>query len=341
MTDNQTPMQLSLPEPPAQRPAQPTPPMPDGLHPGTPLDAALAAWLAFRRREGLAENTLKAFGADIRILGEYVGEQRPLGEISTRTLNDYLEWMRFQRGRPCSDKTYDRRVTGLKAFFRWASAAAELPRDPAAPVLNLSVRSPLPQVMSELDVQLALSAARRLRVDGNALPPKKRGQRKPDQRPFMLYVLALHTGMKKSEFANLRTEHLHLNEAQPFLYVRYGDSRHKHKERKLRLPMMWVEAWPDYAEEHKISDYVFPWSVRRLEYLLADIMTVARLDQTISFDRLRWTCALRDFEDEMPPDQLRRKLGVSDVQWSEVHKKLRLLAERRRALLEETLADGG
>jgi integrase/recombinase XerD len=42
---------------------------------------------------------------------------------------------------------------------------------------------------------------------------------------------------------------------------------------------------------------------------------------------LRWTCALRDFRDGMEPEKLRRKLGLSKVQWGEMRRKIRRLLE--------------
>ena len=80
---------------------------------------------------------------------------------------------------------------------------------------------------------------------------------------------------------------------------------------------------------HDIKARVFPWSVRRLEYLLADIVTVAGLSQTISFDKLRWTGAVRDYRAAMDADAQRRKLGLSDVQWAEISRKIKMLAEGR------------
>lgn len=312
-----------LPDP---LPSRPTPPPAPQFSPRTPLPPLLDAWLAARRKEGLATNTLKAFQADMNILVEFVGDTRPVGVINTTQLEDYLNWMRYDRGRDCSDKTYDRRITTLKSFFRWATPAAQLAADPAAAIVNVSVRSPLPDILSEEELHRALAAADRIRLDGSALPAKKRGTRKPDLRPFMLFVLTLHTCLRKGEIAALRTEHIHPHGELPHLYVRYKDSRHRNKERRLPLPPDFVETWDDYRVEHGITDLVFPWSVRRLEYLLADIVTAAELNKPLSFDTLRWTGAVEDYRAGMPPAEQKRKLGLSDVQWGETLRKLRTLA---------------
>jgi hypothetical protein len=53
------------------------------------------------------------------------------------------------------------------------------------------------------------------------------------------------------------------------------------------------------------------------------------LKKHLSFDMCRWTCALRDFESGLDPDNVRQKLGISKIQWREIHLKLRQLSEMR------------
>ena len=73
-------------------------------------------------------------------------------------------------------------------------------------------------------------------------------------------------------------------------------------------------------------DQLFPWSPRRLEYLLEDIGEEAGLgSKHLSFDMCRWTCALRDYQSGLEPDKIRQKMGVSKIQWREINLKLRQL----------------
>ncbi len=294
------------------------PPAPPRLSASAPISAALAVWVESRRRAGLSENTIKNYRIDIQLLAEYAGAGASVGEFTTQTLNDYLEWMRHKRRVPCSSKTLDRRITALKSFFRWLTPAAALPVNPAEAVVNVSVRSPLPVVLTELEVSQAQHAVRQLR----------QRKKKADMRPHMLLTFLLHTGLRKGETVRLVTNHLALDDPeQPHLYVRYADERHRHKERKVNLDPQWVQDYRKYAEHYQITERVFPWSVRLLEYRLEDVSTAARLNKHISFEMLRWTCALRDFRDGMEPEKLRRKLGLSKVQWGEMRRKIRRLLE--------------
>jgi hypothetical protein len=61
--------------------------------------------------------------------------------------------------------------------------------------------------------------------------------------------------------------------------VRYANPSSRYKERKIPLTAEWVESYQEYLAQYKPTDRVFPWSPRRLEYLLEDIGEEAGLDQ--------------------------------------------------------------
>ncbi len=109
------------------------------------LQAALGLFEKHMQDEGFSINTAKAFASDIRLLGKYLGIGQPIGEIGTKNLNDFLNWLLNERGVPCSPKSYARRVTTLKVFFGWLHESGVLPTDPSAAVIQQSVSSPLAQ----------------------------------------------------------------------------------------------------------------------------------------------------------------------------------------------------
>src|SRR5262245_49373803 len=71
--------------------------------------------------EGKSEHTVRAFTADLQLLAEYTNEKTPIGRYNTDILNKFLEWLEHERGVPCSRKSYARRVTTLKVYFKWLS----------------------------------------------------------------------------------------------------------------------------------------------------------------------------------------------------------------------------
>jgi integrase/recombinase XerD len=225
--------------------------------------------------------------------------------------------MQTGRGVPCSPKTLARRITSIKAFFRWLVKNGVMVTDPAEAIPQKTVISPLPTVLSVEETQTVLDTAN-----------IHRQASKPDARYYALVALLLYTGIKKGECLALSPNHVDLDApAGPLLFVRYSNPQHRYKERKIPLPEDWVESFYEYKSQYDLEDRLFPWSPRRLEYLLEDIGEEAGLDKHLSFDMCRWTCVLNDWRSGMEHDKIRQKLGISKVQWREVSMKLRQLAE--------------
>ena len=279
------------------------------------LPAAISGWEMFMRDQGRSPNTIKAFLSDVRLLTHFLPPDQSIAAIATDDLNRFFNWMEKERGVPCSPKTLSRRITSVKSFFRWLRQYGVLPIDPAEKVAQRSAISPLPQVLSEEEYEAVLLAADR-----------QRRKEKPDARPFTLLYLLLTTGIKKSECLGVHINHIDLNaKSGPFVFIRYASPANRYKERKIELQEDWTAAYQEYLTQYKPADQVFPWSPRRLEYLLEDIGTEAGLSKHLSFDMCRWTCALRDYQSGVEADAIRQKLGVSKIQWRELFIKIRQL----------------
>jgi integrase/recombinase XerD len=286
------------------------------LNQNTLLATAINSWESYLADQGRSPNTIKAFLSDVRLLTTFLPADTTLGKVTTKDLNRYFEWMEKERDVPCSPKTLARRITATKSLFRWLHQYGVLIVDPAEKVAQRSAISPLPTVLTPKEYEDVLLAADRHR----------RGQ-KPDARPYTLVYLLLTTGIKKSETLAINLEHLDLdspNGAQVF--IKYATPSNRYKERKLPLPDDWIPAYEEYIAQYQPEEKLFPWSPRRLEYLLEDIGNEAGLNKHLSFDMCRWTCALNDFHAGEEPDKIRQKLGVSKIQWRELFIKLKQLA---------------
>jgi len=286
------------------------------IDPRSLLTPTIHAWRFYLDDQGSSPHTIKAFTADLHLLESYLPPDRSLGEISTADLNSFLDWLKSGRGVPCSPKTLARRITSIKAFFRWLHQYGVLTIDPAEKIVQKTVLSPLPTILTPDEVQAALEAA-----------DKHRHGTKPDARPYTLLSLLLHTGIKKGECLALFLNHIDLEAASgPLLFVRYASPQYRYKERKIPLPESWVSVYLEYRDQYSLTSRLFPWSPRRLEYLLEDISEEAGLEKHISFDMCRWTCALTDWNSDVDRDLIRQKLGISRIQWREVSMKLERLA---------------
>ncbi len=294
------------------------PPSQTSLTPNSLLPVVFKSWESYLKDQGRSPHTIKAFLSDVSLLAQFLPADKALGAISTSDLNRFVKWLEKDRGVPCSPKSLARRITSFKSMFRWLHQFGVLTIDPAEKVAQRSAISPLPQVLTEQETQAVLDAANRLRTGP-----------KPDARPYALLSLLLLTGIKKSECLGINVNHLDLeSQGGPLVFIRYASPSNRYKERKLLLDAEWVKAFKEYKAQYTPTDQLFPWSPRRLEYLLEDIGEEAGLEKHLSFDMCRWTCALHDYKSGVEIDRIRQKLGISKIQWREINMKLRKLSEQ-------------
>ena len=281
------------------------------------LTAAVSGFHNHMIRQGFSENTVKAFMGDLRLLMKYISPNTNISRISTHDLENFLTWILSERGTPCSPKSYARRLTTLKVFFKWLHDTDVIASDPAAPIAHQPVSTPLPQILYDNEVERLLRYSRDLLW-----------ARKPDTRPYVLVSLILQTAIKKSECMGIKLEHLDSSDPRaPVLYVRYPTARMRHKERKLVLSPQFMQVVRQYIAQYKPETNHFECTARNLEYVLGDAGQLAGIEhKSVSFEALRWTAAVRDYRTGMSPEQLRKKLGLSQISWRETGMKIRQLA---------------
>lgn len=280
--------------------------------------AALSVFHQHMRKQGFSNNTIKAFGGDLNMFSRYVGPNKPVGEITTQDLKNFMDYLRYQRGAPCSTKSYQRRLTSLKVFFNFLYEQNVTAIDPAAPIAHQPAITPLPEILTSEQVERLLEATRNLM---NAA--------RPDARPHLLISTILTTGIKKSEAMSIRLKDIDLSlRDRPFVYIRYDDPRRWHKERKLRLPSDFAHTYELYVEQYQPRERVFECTPRNLEYVLTDAARLADLEGKVTFETLRWTSAVHDAASGMREETLRQKLGLSTITWQEAGEKIKRLAAR-------------
>jgi len=287
------------------------------INPRITLAPALQAWEIYLNDQGSSPHTVTAFLGDLRLLASYLPPDRQVGEISLADLNNFLRWMEHERDVPCSPKTLARRITSLKSFFRWLHEGGVIPANPAEQVVQKSVRSPLPKILSPEEVENILDTALAYRQKPD-----------PDLRSYLLFTLILETGIKKGECLSLSPNHIQLDAPDnPLIFIRYASPQNRYKERKLNLSQDWIAAYQEYRLHHNLDDRLFPWSARMLEYILEDLGKDAGIKKRVSFSMCRWTSAVEDWRSGMEPNKIRQKLGISEVQWREISRKLQILSK--------------
>ena len=282
----------------------------------TYLQPAIQAWKFYLNDQGRSPNTIKAFIADLNLLDTFLPPDKTIGEITLNNLEKFTDWLENDRGVPCSPKSLSRRITSIKSFFRWLQRGGVLMTDPAEKLPQRTVTSPLPTVLTHPEIKTALKTAESFRHTDQ-----------PDARPYTLLKLLLETAIKKGECRNINLNHLDVEDPQnAHVFIRYTNPRYRYKERKLPLSADWVASFNEYAAQYEPQERLFPWTARRLEYILEDITTAAGFEKRISFDMCRWTSVLTDLIEGVEPEKIRQKLGVSKIQFREIKQKLRRLA---------------
>ena len=294
------------------------------------LQAALGEFENYMRNEGFALNTRKAFASDVRLLGKYIGIGQPVGKIGTKNLNDFLDWLLNERGVPCSPKSYARRVTTLKVFFGWLFDSGVINNDPATAVIQRSVKSPLPTLPTDDDLDRALTVTQAMRTGDVG--------KKADARPHLLLTLLLQTGIKKSEAMNIVPNHIDRSaEDNPMLFIRYANPRLRYKERKVALDPEWLDVFDEYMAQYTPTDTVFTCTPRNLEYILRDVGDAANIERgLLSFENLRWSSAIRDYKNGVEQDDIRQKLGLSKITWRDTKAKLEKLIQAEKDGFRQT-----
>lgn len=284
------------------------------------LAEALGPFQERLRLEGRSPHTIEAFTSDLRLAIEFFGGEMVLNDFTTPKLERFMEWIEFGRGVPCSRKSYARRVTTLKVFFGFLRSEEVLPDNPAAALLQRSGAAPLQPVLSESEIAALLGQTYALRTADD-----------PDARPDLLLRLLLDTGIKKGECMALTPEHIDRRErSAPVLIVRHRRRSDVYKARKIALDPDWLEVLDEYLEQYHPSDTIFDCTARNLEYILADVAEAAGVTTRVSFETLRWTCGVREYERGVDLDDLREKFGLSRISWRETSDKIQRLSVLRR-----------
>lgn len=295
------------------------PSTPDEITRDTPFNATWELFAQHLTAEGKSDHTVVAFTSDLELFGQHHGKTVRIGSIGTHDLDGFLHWLEFGRDVPCSRKSYARRVTTLKVYFKWLKDIGALKTNPANTLLQRSGPAPLSDVLTPEQIQACYVAARGFTY--------KRGH-DLDTRPEMLLRLLLETGIKKNEAMSLTPANILADDPKhPEIEVRFK-VRNVFKERKISVSREWLSLYEAYMAQYAPKTVVFDCTPRNLEYVLAHIGEQIGLKFKLSFEICRWTCALNDLRDGMDEDAIRQKLGLSDISWYETGQKLRELLKR-------------
>lgn len=288
---------------------------------GLSVEEAVQTFALHLTRRPLRDNTRKAFLGDVRLFLRFLGKEslgRSVATLRAEHIRSFLQHEERRRSAN-SPKSLERRLTSLKVFFKWLNEAGYIPTNPAESVPYKPVVEPLPDYLSDDELEAAIAAAEAFAA-----------QARRDTRPLVAILLVAETGIKKSECLKLEVSDVDLGEG--IIHVRYAELNLKFKERSLPISRRCVQAVEAHLERFKPSKRLFECTGRNIEYLFTRRIAPAAGLHALTFEMLRWTCAVRDYLNGEHDDEVMQfKYGLSPIGWSEMATKLaRILAAKRR-----------
>lgn len=281
------------------------------ISPNTSLAATFRHFERHLRVSGKTAHTVTSFLSDLKNLEGWKGGDIKIKFFTKSRLMDYLDWMEYERGVPCSRKTFARRVTTLKVFFAWLVEIGGLRFDPALELAQRSGEAPLSRVLSKSQIADCKRAAAEI-----------------GPRPELIFHIILHTGLKIGELQRVRLDDI----------TRFGDSfvihvlprrANPYTKRSLNIHQPdTIRILSGYGQAFDPKDKLFEVSGRRLQKDVQRIGKVANLRFGLAPEILRWTFAVHQKLSGVPGETIRKRLGISPTHWIEVGRKItRIIAE--------------
>ena len=302
---------------------------------GLSLEDALLRYEQHLARRPLSDNSRKAFLGDARIFSRYLAGSGQAGNPAVaRITSEHIREFLAEQARSrvaASPKSIERRLTSLKVFFRWLHETGQIALDPADGVAYKPFADPLPEYLSDAEVSAVIQAARALARSARL-----------EMRPLTAILLVLDTGIKKGECLNLFGSDVALDDPDgASIWVRY-DKRHlQFKDRRLAINDECAQVVRAHMDRYDCGpqDRLFDCTGRNLEYIFNRKIAPQAGVPALTFEMLRWTCAVRDFRaGEWSSEQLQIRYGLSAVGWAEMLAKLERLT-RFSELGEEKTTD--
>lgn len=156
-------------------------------------DGDLSAFLAYlRANRGLSDNTVKAYGTDVRECLHALAS-RGIADLRQVTTDDLRGWMAFET-RDHARSSMARKVVSVRSFFAWAHEHGRIEADPAAVLMTPKLPDTLPSVLTEAQAERLMD-----RVDDDASLHAASSQRYETRHDEMPRLDSAHRGEGMSQ----------------------------------------------------------------------------------------------------------------------------------------------
>lgn len=270
--------------------------------PNLTVHQSLPAYHAYLSSGKYSQYTPDDYAGDIKMFGQFTGA-KPLKEISK---GDVQQWLGKIK-QTMTPKSLNRKASAIGNYFRWLMSEHVLEENPAASIRALKTHAPLPELLFEEEIDRLLRIA------------------SENPRTYLIVLLLLETGMKKSELVDLNVGDFDFsNKYQPEVWVRHS-GKLVYRDRRLRLSSQVNDVFKDYIEQHHPTERLFPYTPQVISGYISEVAKRAGIRKPVTASILRDMFVVRFIKNGGREEDAYEKIGLHPSSYDDARKKYRKL----------------
>ena len=111
-------------------------------------------YLSFQKR--YSQNTVISYQNDLSAFFDFVSKEYKISEISEISTSIIRTWLAFLKENKYTSKSINRKISSLKAFFKYQLKLQRIPVNPVSTITSLKVSKRLPSFVAEKDINTLL-----------------------------------------------------------------------------------------------------------------------------------------------------------------------------------------
>lgn len=146
-------------------------------------------YLTFQRR--YSHNTIISYENDLTHFFDFILEEYKTTELNEISASIIRTWLASLKENKYSSKSINRKISSLKAFFKYQLRLKKISINPVSTISALKVNKRLPSFVSEKDISILL--------DHDFFPETFEGKTN-----FLIFEILYQSGIRRSELINLK-----------------------------------------------------------------------------------------------------------------------------------------
>ncbi|MEO8820200.1 MAG: tyrosine-type recombinase/integrase [Ginsengibacter sp.] len=146
-------------------------------------------YLTFQKR--YSQNTIISYKNDLSVFFDFACLEYNIVSINEITPTIVRTWLASLKENKASSKTINRKISSLKAFFKYQLRLNKISVSPVAAISSLKVSRRLPSFIDEKDISILLN--------NDFFPDTFEGKTS-----FLIFEILYQTGMRRNELINLK-----------------------------------------------------------------------------------------------------------------------------------------